>query len=49
MITFGVTETVLALIFAYPVGWLLGIVIWLLRYLMIDMPHGGVSKGSMYE
>lgn len=43
---FELYETVSALILAYLVGWLMGIIMWILRYLMIDMPHGGLQKGG---
>lgn len=43
---FELYETVSALILSYLVGWLMGLIMWILRYLMIDLPRGGQAKGG---
>jgi hypothetical protein len=46
LFNFIMADAVSTVILGYFAGWVIGIIIWILRFIMIDVPHGGMLKGG---
>lgn len=43
---FIMADAIATLVLAYMGGWAVAVIIWILRFLVIDLPHAGLWKGG---
>jgi hypothetical protein len=43
---FIMADAIATLVIAYMAGWAAGLILWLIRYLMVEVPKAGKMKGG---